>query len=136
MVKVLIGVGLAIVILAVGGFAFFALGLAPTATSDSPFPFEEKVANMALKARIQKADMQPSPVDPSEQTFLDGAKPIYREHWRSLCHGFPRHDSEMANGDVPQAHPVVPRHPSLYEPARQLLENQEWHSHDGHALIR
>jgi thiosulfate dehydrogenase len=100
MVKILIGAGLVIVILAVGGFAFFALGLAPTATADSPFPFEEKVANLALKARIQKADVQPSPVDPSEQTFLAGAK-IYREHC-GLCHGFPRRDSEMANGMYPK----------------------------------
>jgi thiosulfate dehydrogenase len=99
-VKVLIGFVLAIVILAVGGLAYFALGLAPTATADSPFPFEEKVADMALKARIQKADVEPSPVDPSEQTFMAGAK-IYREHC-GVCHGFPRRDSDIANGMYPK----------------------------------
>jgi thiosulfate dehydrogenase len=95
-----IGFGLAILILAVGGFAYFALGMAPTATADPPFPFEEKVADMALKARIQKADVQPSPIDASQETFVAGAK-IYRQHCGS-CHGFPGYDSDIANGMFPK----------------------------------
>jgi thiosulfate dehydrogenase len=95
-----IGFGLAILILAAGGFAYFALGMAPTATADPPFPFEEKVAGMALKARIERADVQPSPVDASEETFVAGAK-IYRQRCGS-CHGFPGYDSDIANGMYPK----------------------------------
>jgi thiosulfate dehydrogenase len=97
---IVIGFVLAIVILGAGGFAYFSLGMAPTATADPPFPFEEKVAGVALKARIQKADVQPSPVDASEETFVAGAK-IYRERC-GVCHGFPGYDSDIANGMFPK----------------------------------
>jgi thiosulfate dehydrogenase len=96
----LIGIVLTTVILAAGGFAYFALGMAPTASADPPFPFEEKVAGMALKAHIEKADVQPSPVDASEETFMAGAK-IYREQCGN-CHGFPGRDSDIANGMYPK----------------------------------
>jgi hypothetical protein len=48
-------------------FIYFSTGLAPVATADPPMPFEEKFANMALDAHIEKQHIPPSSV-PADAT--------------------------------------------------------------------
>jgi thiosulfate dehydrogenase len=75
------------VILAGGFFYYFASGMAPVATGDSPMPFEKKLANMSLEAHIEKQHVAQPPVAADETTFLAGAD-VYKQHCAS-CHGMP-----------------------------------------------
>ena len=84
---IVIGFLLALTILAGGFFYYFAAGIAPVATADPPMPFEEKLANMALGAHIEKQRVVQSPVSADERNFLAGAL-VYKQHCAS-CHGFP-----------------------------------------------
>jgi len=78
---------LAVIALAGGGYYYFANGMAPVATSEPPMPFEKKLANMALRARIEKDHVGESPVLADESNFVAGAK-VYMDHC-AACHGLP-----------------------------------------------
>ncbi len=82
-----IGFILGILVLAGGGFYYFATGMAPVATADPPMPFEKKLANMSLDAHIEKQHVGESPVPADETNFIAGAK-LYKDHC-AACHGFP-----------------------------------------------
>jgi thiosulfate dehydrogenase len=84
---IVIGVFLAIAILAGGFFYYFAAGMAPVAMADPPMPFEKKLANMALDAHIEKQHVPQSPVSADEPNFLAGAD-VYKQHC-AACHGLP-----------------------------------------------
>ncbi|MBZ5520797.1 MAG: c-type cytochrome [Acidobacteriia bacterium] len=70
------------------GYLYFRFGFAPVATSAPPMPFEKKVANMALHARMKAEAPQKSPFAPDEPALTAGAK-VYVEHC-AFCHGLPR----------------------------------------------
>jgi thiosulfate dehydrogenase len=82
-----VGCLLTVVILAFGFYYYFASGMAPVATADSPMPFEKKLANKSLDAHIEKQHIAQSPVTTDEATFLAGAG-VYKQHCAS-CHGLP-----------------------------------------------
>jgi thiosulfate dehydrogenase len=80
-----VGFFLGVVILAGGFYYYFAEGMAPVATADAPMPFEKKLANRALDARIEKRHVGQSPVKADETTLLAGAE-IYKSKC-AACHG-------------------------------------------------
>ena len=84
---IVIGLFLAVAILAGVFFYYFAAGLAPVATADPPMPFEKKLAKMALHAHIEKQHALQSPVSADAPNFLAGAD-VYKQHCAS-CHGLP-----------------------------------------------
>ncbi|MEP6715835.1 MAG: c-type cytochrome [Terriglobia bacterium] len=91
----------ALALLAVGGLAFLALGLAPVATSARPLPFEKFLTRMALKARVNKEAPKASPIAASDQVYADGAR-LYRNHC-AVCHGLPgQAQTAVAKGEFPQ----------------------------------
>jgi len=91
----------AFVLLAAGGLAFVALGLAPVATSSAPLPFEKLIAGIALDARVNKEAPKSSPVQPSEEVYAAGAH-IYRTNC-AVCHGLPGQDqTAIAKGEFPK----------------------------------
>ena len=84
---IVIGFLLATAILTGGFFLYFAAGMAPVATGDPPMPFEEKLANMALGAHMEKQrSLQPF-VPADEANFLAGAL-VYKQQC-AACHGLP-----------------------------------------------
>lgn len=84
---VVVGFFLAAILLAAGVYCYFATGMAPAATADSPMPFERKLAHMALNAHIEKQAVGQPPVAADENAFLAGAD-IYKQQCAS-CHGLP-----------------------------------------------
>src|SRR5271156_6241395 len=84
---VVIGFLLATTISTGGFFRYFAVGMAPVATGDPPMPFEEKLANMALDAHIEKQRGLQPPVPADETNFLAGAV-VYKQQC-AACHGLP-----------------------------------------------
>ncbi len=76
------------VLLVMGGiYYYFASGMAPAATADTPMPFEKKMASKALNAHIDKAAIPPPAVPADEPNFVAGAK-VYKDQC-AVCHGLP-----------------------------------------------
>ncbi len=84
---VVIGVILGVLIFGCGLYYYFAAGMAPVATADSPMPFERMLSRMALDAHISKQATGQSPVAADETAYLRGAQ-VYKQHC-AMCHGLP-----------------------------------------------
>jgi thiosulfate dehydrogenase len=95
------GLVIGIILVPVGVYLYFWLGYAPVSTKAAPLPFERKLAGMALDKRIEKEAPKESPVQPTEQNLLAGAK-IYIENC-AVCHGTTaKSQSAIAKGMFPR----------------------------------
>lgn len=95
------GVVLTLVCAAAAVYAYFALGLAPVATSAPAMPFEARLAGIALHARIQKEAPKTVLIQATESNYLAGAR-VYREHC-AVCHGLPgKPETAIALGEFPK----------------------------------
>ena len=83
----LIGVLVGIVLLAGGFYYYFASGAAPAAVSDPPIFMEKKLASRSLNAHIDKANIPPPPIQPTEENYVAAAK-LYKDQCAG-CHGLP-----------------------------------------------
>ena len=90
----IIGLILGLLIPAIGAYCYFRLGYAPVATASAPMPFEKTAARMALKARISKEAPKDSPIQPTEQNLVGGAK-VYVDNC-AFCHGWPNQPATKA----------------------------------------
>jgi len=97
---IVVGLVLAIVVVAGGLYYYFASGRAPAAVSDPMMPFEKKLANMALDAHIEKQHLGESPIPADEPNLLEGAR-IYNMNCAD-CHGLPGHTSDDVNTMFPR----------------------------------
>jgi thiosulfate dehydrogenase len=107
MKTLLLGLVLGVAAVAAGAYLYFSLGYAPVATSAPPMPFEERMAKMALAARIAKEAPSGVPVPPDEANLLAGAQ-LYQEHC-AVCHGLKgQPETAIAKG-------MFPKPPQLFE---------------------
>jgi thiosulfate dehydrogenase len=96
-----LGVVVTLVVIAVGVYIYFSGGYAPVATSASAMPFEKKLANMALHARVEKDMPKSVPIQPEESSYSAGAHE-YLEHC-AVCHGLPnKPPTAIAKGEFPK----------------------------------
>jgi thiosulfate dehydrogenase len=96
----LIGFVAALLLIAVSGLGYLALGLAPVATASGPLPFEKLITGMALNARVNREAPKSSPIPASDEAYAAGAK-IYRKNC-AVCHGLPGQDqTAVAKGEFP-----------------------------------
>jgi thiosulfate dehydrogenase len=84
--KFILGLIVGLLLPVVGGYLYLKAGMMPVATASAPLPMEERIAKMALKARMQKEPMKDSPVAADETNMTQGAH-VYAEHC-AFCHGF------------------------------------------------
>jgi len=84
--KFVLGVIIGLLIPAIGGYLYIKMGMMPVATASAPLPMEEKIATMALRARMAKDPVQQSPVPADEPNLTQGAH-VYVENC-AFCHGF------------------------------------------------
>ena len=99
--KFILGIVVGIILVGVGAYLYFSIGLAPVATTDPAISFEKKLANMALHARIEKEMPKSVPVPSDDSTFMAGAQ-VYREDC-AVCHGLPgQEQSAIAKGMFPK----------------------------------
>ncbi len=97
-------IGFIVALLVVAGavYFYFSTGAAPVAVDAQAMPFERKLAQKALHARVEKEmPKTPPPVQANEENFLAGAH-VYAEHC-AVCHGLPQEDSEMGSAEFPRA---------------------------------
>ena len=96
----LLGFVVALALIAIGGFAYLALGFAPVATSPSPLPFERFLAHLAMHARISRDPLAQPTIQPSEPVYLAGAE-TYKTNC-AVCHGLPGAEpTGIAKGEFP-----------------------------------
>ena len=82
-------------------YLYFASGNAPVATAAAPMPFEKKLAQMALHARLEKEMPKSVPISPDESAYAAGAQ-VYKEHC-AVCHGLPgQAQTAIAKGMFPK----------------------------------
>src|SRR5712691_1400343 len=101
MIKGLVlGILVAVLLIAVGVFFYFSSGRAPVATSASPMPFEKRLAQMGLHAYLNKLP-HPEPQVPADEVNLIAGAKIYKEHC-AICHGLPNEPkTAVAQGMFP-----------------------------------
>lgn len=86
MKKFVLGLIVGLLLPVIGGYLYIKMGMMPVATASAPLPMEEKIAHMALKARMAKDPVKESPVPADEANLTQGAH-IYVENC-AFCHGF------------------------------------------------
>lgn len=100
MKKFIFGLIIGLLLPAVCGYFYIKAGKMPVATASAPLPMEEKIAHMALRARMEKEMPKDSPVPADEPNMTNGAH-LYVENC-AFCHGFPEQTaSNAAKGMFP-----------------------------------
>ncbi|HTC93791.1 MAG TPA: cytochrome c [Terriglobales bacterium] len=99
--KFLIGFILGLVVIPVGLYFYFSTGSVPVATSAQPMPFEKRMANMALDARVKKEAPSTVPIPANDANYIAGAQ-IYQQNC-AVCHGLPgQQPNAIAKGMFPK----------------------------------
>jgi thiosulfate dehydrogenase len=92
--KFIVGLIVGLLLPVLGGYLYIKMGMMPVATASAPLPMEEKIAKMALRAKIQKEAPKDSPVAADESNLTQGAH-VYVENC-AFCHGFPDQPASLA----------------------------------------
>ena len=97
----ILGVVVTIVVVSAFVYGYFAMGLAPVATSAPPMPFEKRFARMATHVRIEKEIPTQVPIKPDQPNLEAGAQ-VYMEQC-AVCHGVPgKEQTAIAKGEFPR----------------------------------
>lgn len=107
MAKFIFGIIIGVAIVFAAVYGYFVYGFAPVATNAAPIPFEKKLANGALHARINKEMPKDIPIPVDEPNLLAGAQ-VYKQNC-AVCHGLPGQDQ------TPIAKGMFPKPPKLTE---------------------
>jgi thiosulfate dehydrogenase len=101
-----LGVLTTVLLASAGVYTYFKRGMAPVATSAPPMPFENRLARMALHARMEREMPGEAPIPPDEANLVAGAR-VYVQHC-AVCHGLP------GGGQTAIAEGEFPRPPHLF----------------------
>lgn len=97
----ILGVVVTLLVITLCVYVYFGRGYAPVGTAAQAMPFEKKLANMALHARVEKEAPKTSPLEANEQNYLAGAHE-YVEHC-AMCHGLPNQElGPIGSGEFPK----------------------------------
>jgi|ERR1035438_5610234 thiosulfate dehydrogenase len=101
MAKFILGFVSAFISIALIGYCYIAMGLAPVATAAPPMPFETTIAKAALNKAVAREMPQTVPMTASEENLLAGAR-SYRIYC-AVCHGLPGQlESAIGKGEFPK----------------------------------
>ena len=103
----LLGLLIGLLVIPVGVWIYLAAGNPPVATADPPLPFEARVVQVPLHARIDRELVKNPPVEASPTNLEIGAH-IYRQQC-AMCHG-------LYGIPVKFAKTMFPGAPQLWEP--------------------
>ena len=108
MKRFLIGFALGFLTLPLGGFLYLKYGNPPVATADSPFPFEKRIVDVPLSARIDREMPKSVPISANDATYTAGAT-TYQAQCAG-CHGLPDHPSQFSKSLFPHAPQLFSEH--------------------------
>jgi mono/diheme cytochrome c family protein len=99
--RFLLGFLTAFLLIAILGWSYISLGLAPVATNSPPLPFETTIAKTALRKTVAREMPAQVPLQPSEENLQAGAR-TYRVQC-AVCHGLPdQSPTAIAKGEFPK----------------------------------
>jgi thiosulfate dehydrogenase len=105
----ILGIIFTLVCIGAGAYLYFAGGYAPVGTASQAMPFEKKLANKALAARVEKEAPKRAPFQPDEAAYIAGAN-LYKMHC-AICHGLPGADlTPIARGEYPRPPQLLKGH--------------------------
>lgn len=110
------GIIFTLICLGGGVYLYFTGGYAPVATSSQAMPFEKKLANKALDARVEKEAPKNVPIQADEAAYTAGAA-IYKMNC-AMCHGLPGAEpTPIAKGEYPRPPQLFKGHGVTDDPA-------------------
>jgi mono/diheme cytochrome c family protein len=116
----ILGVLLAMLLIAGCIYFYFSSGHAPVATSAPPIPFERTLARVGLHAYLDKLPHPAPQVAADEGNLIAGAK-VYKEHC-AVCHGLPNEPkTAVAQG-------MYPAPPQLFH-GTGVTDDDAWESY-------
>ncbi len=92
---------LGLIVVPLGIYAYFAFGGPPVAVADKPFPFEDRVVRVPLRARIRGEMPASAPISPTDENLNVGAQ-IYEDKCE-FCHGVTGEPSSVGSAMFPRA---------------------------------
>jgi thiosulfate dehydrogenase len=97
----IVGIILGAALVLGGIWLYFSSGRAPVAVTDSPIPFEKKLAHAALNAHLDK-QQRSEPAVPADETNLLAGAEVYKQNC-AVCHGLPGvAPSAISEGEYPK----------------------------------
>lgn len=115
--NVILGVIITLAVLILGGLAYLSLGFFPTNADATPPALEERIANSAMDASMEKrAPRVSSPLPATDDNLIDGMK-LYTMNC-ALCHG------TLDMKPSPLEHAMYPPPPQFI---LMPLDDPEWH---------
>ncbi len=106
--RFLLGLIVGIVLLPAVVLLYFKFGNVPVAVNDPPLPQERLITSVPLEARIDRELVKNPPVQPSEDTFVNGAH-VYAENC-AVCHGYHGKASSIGTHEFPTAPALWEKH--------------------------
>jgi thiosulfate dehydrogenase len=116
----IVGILLALLLIAGGVYFYFASGHAPVATSAPPMPFEKSLARTGLHAYLEKLP-HPEPQVPADEANLIAGAKVYQEQC-AVCHGLPGEPKSAA------AQGMYPAPPQLFHGVG-VTDDDAWESY-------
>jgi len=112
----ILGIIVTLACIAAGAYICFSGGYFPVATAAPAMPFEKKLANMALEARIAKEAPKDAAIKADEAAYSTGAA-IYKMNC-AVCHGLPgAPPTSIAKGEYPKPPQLFKGHGVTDDPA-------------------
>jgi thiosulfate dehydrogenase len=102
----IIGLVIGVLVVPLVLYAYFAMGMAPVATSASPMPFETTLAHKALEEWVEREMPKSVPIPADEPNYVAGAQ-VYKDNC-AVCHGLPL----QAESAIPKG--MYPKPPQLF----------------------
>lgn len=116
----ILGILIAILLIAGGVYYYFSSGHAPVATSAPPMPMEKALARMGLHAYLDKLP-HPQPQVPADEANLIAGAKVYKDEC-AACHGLPGEPkSAIAQG-------MFPAPPQLFHGVG-VTDDEAWESY-------
>lgn len=99
---------LGLIVLPFGALLYLAYGRPPVAVADNPFPFEDRVVQVPLRARIRSDMPAGPPIQPDDDNLNAGAQTY--EDKCEFCHGINGKPSSTGGSMFPRAPQLFVKH--------------------------
>lgn len=99
---------LGLIVFPLAVYVYFAFGKPPVAVADKPFPFEDRIVRVPMKARIHRETPASAPIEPTDENLNAGAG-IYEDKCE-MCHGVAGENSAVGGKMFPRAPQLWAKH--------------------------
>ena len=100
--SLIIGIAIGALLVIGGTYYYFVSGMAPVATTDTPLPFEKKIASKSKNAHMRKQTL-PAPTVLADEVNLTAGANVYKQNC-AICHGLPDQPAPaMSEGMYPHS---------------------------------